>query len=366
MLAKLFGGLVQYAACLLTTLPIMILLCLLGGIDPRLVLLAHAGTAAIAFFVGGLSILISTSERRTWRAVNLSIGAAMAWFILPSVLQAVLPRMSLHLWYWVRSPNEWFLASSPLRVSDALMRFGIGPIFMDSIMWMIGLQLVCGCALVGWSIARLRRSSRREAEGEGVRNRFAHLWIAVRRSLFRRPPCGEDPVLWKEIYTSRVPRLAEILAALCAIVIVSLVGYGTYYFGRPAFVELYTQGFGTSGPEVKRAEFNQFLSIVSSWGEFIILLIVAGIAAGSVTGERARDTWGSLIATPLGGRDILREDARSCLEGALGVRSAYLALGARARERVVAPGRVRRGAGRSWSIDLVHDRARHFCVAGLA
>ena len=37
-----------------------------------------------------------------------------------------------------------------------------------------------------------------------------------------------------------------------------------------------------------------------------MLLIVAGLAAGSVTLERARDTWDSLIATPLDGRHILR------------------------------------------------------------
>lgn len=111
MLNKLFGGLVQYAACLLTTLPIMILLSLLGGIDPRLVLLTHAGTAAIAFFVGGLSILVSTSERRAGRALNLSVGLAMAWFILPAVLQDLLPRVSPLSWHWVRSYNAWFLAS---------------------------------------------------------------------------------------------------------------------------------------------------------------------------------------------------------------------------------------------------------------
>ena len=62
VLGKLFSGLLQYAACLLTTLPIMILLCLVGGIDPRLVLLTHAATASIAFFAAGLSILVSTSE----------------------------------------------------------------------------------------------------------------------------------------------------------------------------------------------------------------------------------------------------------------------------------------------------------------
>jgi ABC-type transport system involved in multi-copper enzyme maturation permease subunit len=58
VVGKLLGGLLQYAACLLTTLPIMILLSLLGGIDPRLVMLTHGGTASLAFFVAGLSMLM--------------------------------------------------------------------------------------------------------------------------------------------------------------------------------------------------------------------------------------------------------------------------------------------------------------------
>ena len=45
---------------------------------------------------------------------------------------------------------------------------------------------------------------------------------------------------------------------------------------------------------------------VTSWVEFFTLLITAGLAAATVTNERVRETWQSLIATPLSGREILR------------------------------------------------------------
>jgi hypothetical protein len=103
-----------------------------------------------------------------------------------------------------------------------------------------------------------------------------------------------------------VPGTAEVLAVLVAMALVGLIGWGTYHFGRPALIELTHQGFGSSGPDARRADFNRFLSHVSSWVEFVLLLIVAGVAAASVTLERACDTWDSLIATPLDGREILR------------------------------------------------------------
>ena len=132
VVSKLLGGLVQYAACLLTTLPIMILLSLLGGIDPRLVMLAHAGTASLAFFVAGLSMLISTSERRAARALNQTIAVATAWCILPAILQAVVPRLSPLVWYWIRPPITWWAASSPNGVAESVLRFGLGSrFFMD-------------------------------------------------------------------------------------------------------------------------------------------------------------------------------------------------------------------------------------------
>lgn len=306
VVGKLLGGLMQYAACLLTTLPIMILLSLLGGIDPRLVMLTHAGTGSLAFFVAGLSMLISTWERRAARALNQTIAVAAAWCILPAVFQAVVPRLSPLVWYWTRTYVAWLAASSPNSVAESVLRFGLGPRFMDSIMWMILLQLTGGAVLISLSIARLRRSSRRQAEGAGARSMYSRRWVGLRGRFFPKPTCGEDPVLWKEIHTSRVPGTAEVLAVFVAVSLIGLIGWGTYSFGRPAFIELSHEGFASSGSGSRRADFNRFLSHVSSWVEFVLFLIVAGVAATSVTVERACDTWDSLIATPLGGREILR------------------------------------------------------------
>ena len=113
VLGKLAAGTVQYAAWLATGLPILILLPFLGGVDPRWVLLATAATASTAFFVAGLSIVVSTTVRTAAKAVGEAIGLATIWFIVPAVVRLVVPFRVPRLWSWAQPINDWVLASSP-------------------------------------------------------------------------------------------------------------------------------------------------------------------------------------------------------------------------------------------------------------
>ena len=121
------------------------------------------------------------------------------------------------------------------------------------------------------------------------------------------------------------------------------------------------------GTQLRRTEFNRFLSHVSSWVEFFMLLIVAGVAAGSVTLERARDTWDSLIATPLDGRDILRAKMLGTIwkvrYGAL-LLFVLWSIGLLAGS--VHPVGFGAAVVASDRLDLLHGGARHVCVANLA
>ncbi len=308
MLGKLAAGLVHYTACLATTFPIMILLPLLGGIDPRLVLLTYAGTASTAFFVAGLSIAVSIRERHAATAVGKTIGVATLWCALPSIVASRPPFLLPRYWpAWVPDGNAWVLASSPVKPLQELVRFGRSVRFLDSIYWMIVLQLTVGVLLIAWTVARLRPASRGLEEGEENAQAHARVWILRFRWRLRRRPCGDDPVLWKELYTLAISRVCrDLVAVLFALGLVALIGYGTFTFARPAFVEFLASRHASSTGDLHRTEFNRFLRYLTSGVEFLILLIAAGLAAGTVTAERARETWVSLVATPLSGRDILR------------------------------------------------------------
>ena len=60
VLGKLAACLARFFTSLAAGLPVVLLLNLLGGVDPRLILLAYGGIASTVFFVLAISIWIST------------------------------------------------------------------------------------------------------------------------------------------------------------------------------------------------------------------------------------------------------------------------------------------------------------------
>ena len=119
--------------------------------------------------------------------------------------------------------------------------------------------------------------------------------------------------------------------------IYAALGYVTFFFGRPAFIELWHHGYtaglttaerpelnlmirffmpdyGVKPPaDIARTEFNLFLRLSprrscssSRWWQ-------QAPAAAGIASERARKTWNSLIATPLTARDILRSKMLAAL-----------------------------------------------------
>jgi hypothetical protein len=78
-----------------------------------------------------------------------------------------------------------------------------------------------------------------------------------------------------------------------------------YSAAKPAFLELIEYGFSPAAPELRRTKFNYVLRLITSFIEFFTVLAAAGVAATGLTEERARDTWDSLLATPLGAREII-------------------------------------------------------------
>ncbi len=107
------------------------------------------------------------------------------------------------------------------------------------------------------------------------------------------------------MHTAKPNGFAELLGILAVVVIFGWIGYGAYYFGKPALIEWLRYGSSLSAPDASRSEFNNFLRGITSLTELVCLLIVAGAAAEGVAAERARATWDGLLATPLSGREIV-------------------------------------------------------------
>jgi hypothetical protein len=329
VLEKLAACLVLFGTTIAAGLPVMVLLHLLGGIDLRLILLAYAGLATTAFFLASLAIWFSVVAPDGRRAMNTSVFVVLVWLVWPTTLPIPLARFGLRLPEWAASVNAWVIASSPFSVAMKIaMGVGASIGLVDAVAWMGGLQLTGGTLLLIASVLRLRAVFRAHKSAE-----VRQLSRAARGPVWRfrrRPPVGDDPILWREMYTTRSHGVMKAIGVIITFGLLAALVYATYYFARPAVVEVWKHGYragmtSTSQPvanvfmsiflrgfdvnapvDAARIEFNMFLRYVTFTISILLTFVIAGSAAETLTLERARETWTSLLATPLSARAILR------------------------------------------------------------
>src|SRR3954449_3912195 len=327
------AGLLRAANGLAATLPLVVLMVFLGGVDPGLVLLSGAGLASTALAAAAISVVASVGARTRGRAVSLAGGLVLAWLALPSAFLA----LRMLLWTggprWLTEAALWLFDTSPCGVGLSLL--GVMPrpgSLIESVLRMMALETAGAAVLTLWAAWRLRPASRAPGDVEGQSARLRMLRRSRRRR--PRPPCGDDPVLWNAIQTNRRATVgAWIEDRLIFLVWIGLIALVTSWFAVPAFRELAARGYGAApeaftmpawnplvrvlganfiqtagGPAAGQArlEFNIALSQCSAFWAWAYVLELYGAATVGVKGERERGTWLGLIATPLSGGEIFR------------------------------------------------------------
>jgi ABC-type Na+ efflux pump permease subunit len=338
ILGKLAVCLSGFFTNLAAGLPVMILLHVLGGVHPALILLAYGCIVSTGFFVLSLAIWISTEAPDGRRAASIATCCILAWLMLPFFIgmTPMLGRIGIRPPDFILTLNAWVLSSNPLSLLPLFMGGGVSnTALFHKIGLMAGLQLCAGVVFLLVAIARLRRAYRTNVGGDG--GRLARRLDRPAWRLRPRPPVSDDPILWREMYTSRGGILCQLTGFGIAAGVYAGLGYVTFFFARRAFVELWHHGYlavssttarpelnlilrfflDASGPNVPvdaaRIDFNLFLRYATGPILFLIALICSSTAAQVLATERAKDTWNSLIATPLSGRDILLGKLRAAL-----------------------------------------------------
>src|SRR5262249_33660196 len=100
--------------------------------------------------------------------------------------------------------------------------------------------------------------------------------------------------------------VAAALGLMIALSLAAGLGYATYYFARPALVDVARRGYGEAAVGDSCVAFNVFLRLVTTLVTFLYALMLAGFSPEGVAVERARDPWTGLLATPLTGWEIFR------------------------------------------------------------
>jgi len=319
VLGKLGARLANLMLMLLTGLPIVSLIELMGGVEPLLVMAGFAVAAATALGLGGISVVTSVYARKTRTALVLTYLTMVVYLMLSLAsmyLYSVIGSVTWSLGPITLSGGELldtFTAGNPfLQMLRVAMDFGRGARMAQSVLLRLRdyalFHGVVGAVCVAWAVLRLRAVFLRQADQAPAR-------IAGRMRGFLRPKIGSHPMIWKEVFVEdglRLGRLGKILLAVfIAASFLSLYSFVTIYSPRgaawqtPYVISIWSQSIG---------------GVVAC----LLLLGVAVRAATSLIGERDRQTLDGLLAAPLKPAAIL---FGKWLGSVLGVRLGWLWLG---------------------------------------
>ena len=331
ILNKLGAKMLQIGVFLAVGLPIACLLGLLGGIDPLSIAYAYSGTASTAFFLTALSLLVSVYSRGPRSAILLVYLIETFWLFVPwigNVAMSMGARRSLGA---LAAVNDWILPTTPLSLvtSSTLAGWngrgliawlletlrmiapggltpgwtGPGPLSV-ALGRMIVWQLVVGAVFLFWASWRLRPVARALADAPRRQ-------AVPRRRSHARPPCGDDPMLWKE-RTSRdgAPAQLGLWFGMFGFGLLAFFGHDAFFRNyRRALNELFAYGYAGRRNHSDFFARDNFLSQLQHYSVLFYvaaLMAVAVTSATGVAGEREARTWDGLLNTPLEPAEIIR------------------------------------------------------------
>jgi ABC-type transport system involved in multi-copper enzyme maturation permease subunit len=304
ILGKLVARYVPVVMLIGLALPVLGILSLFGGLDLLHTVLSDAILLATGLLIAATAMAVSLVSTRPGRAITATYVIAVGWMAVPFLIERARKFNGglvgwLAQWAW---PLESALGlTNPMYVTS---HRGADP---RALAWVLivtmGVQVGLSLVLVAGSAAMLRPWIR----GAGLFGwRVAPLsFLLSRRHLLPRPRCGEKPMAWKECHSARTTLLFRFAAALGVLGAVIPLGRLTWDYAAPAFAELRDQGYGLAGVNSARNELNEFLR-VTMVGLYILMgLALAARSATSITIEKEKGTWASLLVTPMHGAEIV-------------------------------------------------------------
>ncbi|HBI45901.1 MAG TPA: hypothetical protein DDY78_24055 [Planctomycetales bacterium] len=299
VLGKLGSRMAHLGLLLLAGLPVLGAVQFLGGVDPHLVLAGFAGTAVTLASVAGVSLLASVIARPPRAALLLAYG-----FILLYVMLCVLGNVVLFYlahWSFVGSPESVFLENIIGVIETGNPIKAVGSIFLSGDPIEVSLPRALGAyslfhgvvalASVLTASVLLRRASLREPRPPRAKRAP------------RRPPVGDRAMIWKEVHAERgaAGRWYILLP------VILLIG-GSITFLLWSWLEFASRSYGYNYNFFWlewRGAWNGWVRVVGTIMACLTLLGVAIRAAYSIRAERDRETFDSLLTSPLSSEDIL-------------------------------------------------------------
>ena len=299
ILGKLCARLALLGQFVLVGVPILYIFRLMGGIPASLLFTTLLLAASTSLLLAAISVCISVWSPRARDATVRVYLVLAALLFVPMIFYGMSASGILtgHLWQTFGTPVvDFCLAINPIwTLTSAIgnqLAIGIG-LDMSLVFRSVGFQLLVSLASILWATFAVRRVHLRDASQGAVKK-------TGRRSLRFprwRPQLGNQPMVWKEMFAgTAATKLGFAGNVAAALILVTAVGLTLY-----VFIESISRSWGNSGDEF----FGYLAGLTGTLGTGMLLLLAAR-AAGLFTQEKERDTWLSLMATPLTGGEIVR------------------------------------------------------------
>jgi ABC-type Na+ efflux pump permease subunit len=286
VLGKLLGSLLPIALLLLGSVPLLMLLLLLGGVAPDQVAQALAIVAGTSLAAGSLGGLIALWRDRTFQSLALTVLFLVLYLCVVEAL-GVLPALIPSLAGWdVARVQEWL---NPFRALWTVLdisvapEVGLAPAYVFALV-MVGLSVL----LNAWGLVRLRvwnpsgepimqRETPDEVEEKERSEKDRALAHAAPGAV--RPVTG-NPIFWREVFTRAYGRRPLLVK--------------TAYFLVLAFICYSALAPVLRGERVPFAAAYGLIPV-----GVLSLLLVAAQAATAITSERDTGALDLLLVTDL-------------------------------------------------------------------
>ncbi len=311
ILGKLGSRLATLLLLLLTGLPVLGFLQLLGGVDPNLVLAGFACTLLTLLSIGAVSIATSVMLPRPRDAVSTVYIMIVGYLMLTGMCCTPFSLSAagrLGLLGWPSAGNfltAWArFSEDPTALPEILRGYAIFHGVLTVVCLLIAIRQLRPRTYVYSAPARRRHGGGRRPVGPPP----PRPWSAPRaggRYRARRWIGDTAPMMWKELHGEFGIAIPPLLWAMLVIAGSSALGLMVLtFFCGVAMIR--------SGKEV--SEFaNIWMRICCGAMATVILLGIALRAAGTFTREKERQTLDSLLTTPLRDEEILLAKWMGCL-----------------------------------------------------
>jgi ABC-type transport system involved in multi-copper enzyme maturation permease subunit len=297
VLGKMLGSLLPMVLLLIASVPVFVLLLLLGGTSLEQVLQALLVVAATALAAGSLGGLVALWRERTFQSLALTTLFLVLYLVLvrglavlPSIFSSIGPQ-SVTRWQQYLDPFLALIAvHHPAAREDSLL--GIQPAY--------GFALVMFAEAVllnGWGLLRLRVWNpsgepimQREVPAETEETATKAEGERETRSVHAAPGAvrhvGANPILWREVYTRAYGRRPFLVKTAYAIVL-ALICYSALL------------------PVVR----HEHLPFAAAYGMIPVavlsLLLVTAQATTAITSERDTGALDLLLVTDLTPKEFI-------------------------------------------------------------